>query len=154
VRSRVVRAPDASPGRDLQVVLNVAEGREQTRWHGLNQVAFGVPDVCSAVAAARRAGVGMLRVPANYYPDLAARFPLDGDLLALLREHDVFYDRTCSADGRIVGELLHAYTRTVAGRFYVELVERRGGYAGFGAANTGVRLVAQAAQPEDARPPA
>jgi 4-hydroxyphenylpyruvate dioxygenase len=154
VRSRVVRAQDPRPCRDLQVVLNVAEGREPARWHGLNQVAFGVPDVCAAVTAARRAGVGMLSVPANYYVDLTARFALDRDLLALLREHDLFYDRRCSADGTVEGELLHAYTRTVAGRFYLELVERRGAYAGFGAPNTGVRLVAQAAQPEDARPPA
>ena len=125
VRSRVVRAADARAGRDLQVVLNVAEGRGPARWHGLNQVAFGVRDVCAAVRAARRAGVGMLRVPANYYTDLAARFAIDRGLLALLREHDLFYDRTWSADGAVQGEFLHAYTRTVAGRFYVELVELR-----------------------------
>ncbi|HKG49400.1 MAG TPA: TIM barrel protein [Actinomycetales bacterium] len=146
VRSRAVRRRDARPGHDVQVVLNVAESRGPTRWRGLDQVAFGVPDVCAAVTAARRAGVGMLRVPANYYIDLDARFSLGRHLLTLLREHDLFYDRTAN------GELLHAYTRTIAGKFYVELVERRGEYALFGGANTGFRLVAQAAQPEDARP--
>ena len=53
----------------------------------------------------------------------------------------MLYDR----DGE--GDLFHVYTPLVAGRFYVELLERRGGYAGFGAANTPVRLAMQATAP-------
>jgi 4-hydroxyphenylpyruvate dioxygenase len=44
------------------------------------------------------------------------------------------------------GELLHAYTAVLPTGFYVELLERRGGYDGYGSAGTHVRLAAQAAQ--------
>ena len=37
----------------------------------------------------------------------------------------------------------HAYTPVLATRFYVELLERRGGYDGYGSAGTHVRLAAQ-----------
>ena len=42
------------------------------------------------------------------------------------------------------GELLHAYTPVLPGGFYVELLERRGGYDGYGSANTALRLALQA----------
>jgi 4-hydroxyphenylpyruvate dioxygenase len=80
--------------------------------------------------------------PDSDYDDLAARLDPPGDLLARLRRLNVLYDR----DER-GGELLHLYTPLVAGRFYIELLERRAGYSGFGAANTPVRLASQAATP-------
>jgi len=77
-------------------------------------------------------------VPDNYYDDLAARFDLEPGLLATLRDLGLLYDR--DADG----EFLHFYTGTV-GRVFFEVVERRGGYDGYGAANAPVRLAAQLA---------
>ena len=44
------------------------------------------------------------------------------------------------------GEFLHVYTRRIGGAFYVEVLQRIDGYDGYGAGNTPVRLVAQAAQ--------
>ena len=41
------------------------------------------------------------------------------------------------------GELLHVYTDVLGTGFYVELLERRGGYDGYGSANTAVRLAVQ-----------
>jgi 4-hydroxyphenylpyruvate dioxygenase len=75
-----------------------------------------------------------MAVPDNYYVDLDARFVLPPALLAELREHQLLYDR--SGDG----ELLHAYTPVLSTGFYIELLERRGGYDGYGSANTFVRL--------------
>ena len=49
----------------------------------------------------------------------------------------MLYDR--DADG----ELLHFYTARVGGRMFFEFVERRGGYDGYGAVNSPVRLAAQ-----------
>jgi len=95
----------------------------------------------------RDAGVGLLEVPENYYDDLAARFDLPAAVLERLKEHDVMYDRDAAGN-----ELLHVYTRFVAGRFYVEVLHRIGDYAGFGSPNTPVRLTAQTAQGTDARP--
>jgi 4-hydroxyphenylpyruvate dioxygenase len=40
------------------------------------------------------------------------------------------------------GEFLHFYTESLGSVFF-EIVERRGGYAGYGATNAPVRLAAQ-----------
>ncbi len=77
-------------------------------------------------------------MPDNYYDDLDARFDLDPELLATLRSLGLLYDRDAE------GEFLHFYTATV-GRVFFEVVERRGGYDGYGAANAPVRLAAQMA---------
>ena len=42
--------------------------------------------------------------------------------------------------------LWHLYTDAFWDRFFFEVVQRSGGYAGFGAANTPVRAAAQARQ--------
>ena len=134
LRSRVMHS-DASSAR---VVLNVAEGHFAAPRRGLNQLAFGCSDVLAAATAMRAAGVPLLAVPANYYVDLDARFDLPEEQLAQWREAGVMYDRDESG-----GELLHVYTDRIAGAFYVELVQRSGGYDGYGAAGTPVRLAAQ-----------
>ena len=53
-----------------------------------------------------------------------------------MRELGVLYD---ASDG---GELLHFYT-AMAGSVFFEVLERRGGYEGYGAANSPVRMAAQ-----------
>ncbi len=143
LRSRVMRAP---AGRE-RVVLNVAEGGAPADHgpQGLNQVAFACPDVLAAARAMRAAGVGLLEVGDNYYDDLAARFDLPEARVAQLRELGVMYDRDDT------GEILHVYTRRINGAFYVEVLQRVDGYDGYGAGNTPVRLVAQAAQTSDGR---
>jgi 4-hydroxyphenylpyruvate dioxygenase len=78
-----------------------------------------------------------LPIPANYYDDLAARFGLDEELLDLLREHQLLYDRSAA------GEFLHFYTRRVGAVFF-EVVQRIDGYDGYGADSAPVRLAAQA----------
>ena len=52
---------------------------------------------------------------------------------------NVLYDR--DAQG---GELFHVYTEAFEGRFFFELLQRKNGYAGYGAANVAVRLAAMA----------
>ena len=131
MRSRVLR-PAAG---DLRVVINVNTGDVP---RGINQVAFACRDVRAEVKRLRSLGVELLEPPANYYADLEARFALDDDVLGDLRDHGLFYDRVGD------GELLHAYTPVVDGQFYVEILERRSGYDGYGAANTAVRLAMQA----------
>ena len=80
----------------------------------------------------------MLPIPANYYEDLAAKWGLDDAEVSRLQGIDMLYDR--EEDG---GEFLHAYTDTFQGRFFFEIVERRGEYQGYGAANAAVRMAAQ-----------
>lgn len=131
-----IRALRAHKG-DLRVALTVSEtGPDVPQRHGISQLAFATADVVAEVRRARANGVEFLRPPENYYVDLDARFALDAELLATLREHGLLYDRVGD------GELLHAYTLPVPGGFQVELLERRGGYDGYGASNTHVRLAA------------
>ena len=103
----------------------------------MNQVAFACADVVATVAALRSRGVPLMPVPDNYYVDLDARFALPAPFLESLRDHHLLYDRIGD------GELLHAYTGVLPTGFYVELLERRGGYDGYGSANTHVRLAMQ-----------
>jgi 4-hydroxyphenylpyruvate dioxygenase len=131
---------------NLRVVLNVSEASTHPdhapdHAHGVTQVAFRCPDVARAVEELRTTGVPMMRVPDNYYVDLDARFGLSTERVETLRDHQLLYDR----DDR--GELLHAYTRPLSTGFHVEVLERRGGYDGYGSANTFVRLAAQASRP-------
>ena len=137
VQSRVI----AAPGGGIRIPLNVAPPivAEQGGPSGMPQhVAFACADVRSLARTARARGLEPLAMPGNYYDDLVARFDLDADTLAELRSLDLAYDRDET------GEYLHFYTRTV-GQIFWEFVERRGGYAGFGAGNAPIRLTAQGA---------
>jgi 4-hydroxyphenylpyruvate dioxygenase len=84
--------------------------------------------------------VPLLAISDNYYDDLAARTGLRGERVEALREAGVLYD----ADEH--GELLHFFTGVVGDRLFFEVLERRGGYDGYGAANSMVRLGAQRRQ--------
>ena len=77
-------------------------------------------------------------ISANYYDDLAARLDLDPALLTALRDLGILFDR--SADG----DYLHIYTEAFADRFFFEIVQRMGGYDGYGALNAPARLASQA----------
>jgi 4-hydroxyphenylpyruvate dioxygenase len=110
---------------------------------GVQHIAFETTDLLGAVEDMRGRGLTFLNIPDNYYGDLAARYDLGADLLDRLRRNGVLYERDNS------GEFLQIYTHTIADRFFFEIVERRRGYSGFGAANATIRLAAQA---REARP--
>lgn len=132
VRSQVVRSDDGG----VRLALNVAPLAYEHP-HGYPQhVGFAATDVLEVARRARDRGFRPLPVPANYYDDLAARYDLDPALVTEMQELGVLYDR----DGR--GEFLHFYTETV-GAVFLEVVERRRGYDGYGAANAPVRLAGQ-----------
>lgn len=136
LRSRALRPQSGG----LRIVLNASQvGAAADRPTGITQLAFACSDAAREVDRLRAAGVGLMPVPDNYYDDLDARLDLEPDLLAELREHRLLYD--VDADG---GELLHAYTMPYDGGYFLEILERRGGYDGYGAVNTHVRLAAQA----------
>jgi 4-hydroxyphenylpyruvate dioxygenase len=140
IRSRAMISPDGS----VRLPLNISESRETATGRfvsayagaGVHHIAFASGRVAETVRAAFAEGARMLSIPANYYEDLAARWGLDDDTLAALRNLHLLYDRD---EG---GEFVHAYTEAFADRFFFEIVERRGS-RGFGAANAGVRMAAQ-----------
>ena len=119
----------------MRIVLNVpALAGTQRGQAELQHVAFATGDALAAARAMHERGAPILPIPDNYYDDLAARYELP--FLDELRELDVLYDRS---DG---GELLHFYS-ALEGRVFFEVLERRGAYDGYGAANSPVRMAAQ-----------
>ena len=82
--------------------------------------------------------VSSFRGAGNYHDDLAVRYDIDAALLAALRERGILYDREPNG-----GELLQLYLTPFDDRFHFELIERRGGYAGYGAMNATFRLAAR-----------
>jgi 4-hydroxyphenylpyruvate dioxygenase len=129
VRSRAARSADGRVRFALSVpVVGTGGGERQ-------HVAFACEDIVATARAMRERGVPLLTIPGNYYEDLAARTDLDAEAIERMRALGILYE---AGDG---GELLHFYT-TGAGLFF-EVLERRGGYDGYGASNSAVRLAAQ-----------
>jgi 4-hydroxyphenylpyruvate dioxygenase len=134
VRSRAASSPDGSVRLALNVPL-LADGETA----GPQHIALATGDAISAARRLREQGVALLEIPQNYYADLAARVELEPELLRCMSELGVLYDRDAH------GELLHFYTAMVGSRLFVEVVERRRAYAGYGAVNAPVRMAAQRA---------
>jgi len=99
-------------------------------------IAFSCTDAVATAAALRRSGAHLVDIPGNYYDDLAARTALPAGRLDALREHSVLYDRDDH------GEYLHFYTELAGARVFFEVVQRIGGYRGFGVGNAPVRMAA------------
>ena len=143
VKSRALRSKCST----IRLPLNISENRNTAISHalsnyrgsGVHHIAFDCEDIFSAVKRAKEAGVALLDIPLNYYDDLAARFDFDDEFLSELAYYNVLYDR--DANG---GELFHVYTEPFEERFFFEVIQRRNGYAGYGAANVAVRLAAMA----------
>ncbi|GAB4098579.1 bifunctional sugar phosphate isomerase/epimerase/4-hydroxyphenylpyruvate dioxygenase family protein [Sinomonas halotolerans] len=138
VRSQVMQTGDQA----VRLALNLAPWGQADSVRGTVQdtfaehIAIEVPDLVTHARACRRRGLPFLPIPANYYEDLDARFGLAPEFLGTLRELDLLYDRDAE------GEFLHFYTATVGSVFF-EVVQRVGGYDGYGAPNAPVRHAAQ-----------
>ncbi|MFL9814961.1 bifunctional sugar phosphate isomerase/epimerase/4-hydroxyphenylpyruvate dioxygenase family protein [Stutzerimonas sp. VN223-3] len=143
VKSRAIRSRCSS----IRLPLNISENRNTAISHavssyrgsGVHHIAFDCQDIFAEINRAKDAGVPLLDIPLNYYDDLAARFDFDDEFLSELAYYNVLYDR--DAQG---GELFHVYTEAFEGRFFFEILQRKNGYAGYGAANVAVRLAAMA----------
>lgn len=143
VKSRALRSCCST----IRLPLNISENRKTAISHalssyggsGVHHIAFDCDDIFAEVSRAKEAGVPLLDIPLNYYDDLAARFDFDDEFLSELAYYNVLYDR--DAQG---GELFHVYTEPFEGRFFFEIIQRKNGYVGYGAANVAVRLAAMA----------
>lgn len=113
---------------------------------GVQHVAFACKDIFATVAAMRARGADFLDIPDNYYDDIEAKYDLAPDIMTKLRANHILYDREGD------GEFFQVYTHIFDERFFFEIVERRS-YQGFGAANAGIRLAAQAREVRPASMP-
>ncbi|MCW2134770.1 bifunctional sugar phosphate isomerase/epimerase/4-hydroxyphenylpyruvate dioxygenase family protein [Arthrobacter sp. VKM Ac-2550] len=137
VRSQVMRTEDGKVRLALNIAPLVMEQPGPSAESAYPQhIAFACTDLIALARNAVANGLEFLKIPANYYADLQARFRLAPDLLATLQELNLLYDRDDQ------GEFLHFYTATVGSVFF-EVVERRNSYDGYGAPNAPVRLSAQ-----------
>ncbi|MGG5751059.1 bifunctional sugar phosphate isomerase/epimerase/4-hydroxyphenylpyruvate dioxygenase family protein [Zafaria sp. Z1313] len=135
IRSQVVRTGDGAVRLALNLVPHALDADGTARSYP-EHVGFATRDIVAVAERAKAAGMDFLPVPANYYEDLAARFRIPEEELGLLRRLGLLYDEDDD------GAFLHFYTETI-GQVFFEVVERRGGYDGYGAPNAPVRLAAQ-----------
>jgi 4-hydroxyphenylpyruvate dioxygenase len=141
VKSLVVQSPDGA----LRIALNASQSArtQSSRFlneafgSGVQHIALATDDIAATVDRLAANGVALLPIPENYYDDLEAKTDLSPERIAEFQRHNILYERDGAA------EYLQVYTRTFDDRFFFEIVERRGGYRGFGATNAPIRLAAQ-----------
>ncbi|SDY10108.1 bifunctional sugar phosphate isomerase/epimerase/4-hydroxyphenylpyruvate dioxygenase family protein [Citreimonas salinaria] len=141
VRSQALAASDGA----LRLTLNGAESHRtlaggflvENLGAAVQHIAFATDDIFATAKALRGLGFDPLPIPANYYDDLAARFDLAPDLLDSLRGANILYDEDAA------GAFFQLYSRPFHAGLFLEIVERRGGYAGYGAPNAPFRIAAQ-----------
>jgi 4-hydroxyphenylpyruvate dioxygenase len=137
-----------SPNGKFRLVLNASESRATSTGRfvsayagaGVHHVAFASSDIGRTAKEYEVRRASLLSMPINYYDDLSARWGLDDAKLSALQVLGLLYDRDDA------GEFWHLYTCAFHDRFFFQAVQRRDGYAGFGAANAPVRAAAQARQ--------
>jgi 4-hydroxyphenylpyruvate dioxygenase len=140
VQSQVIR----SPNNRLRIILNASQSRRTLAARfltdffgsGVQHIALATDDIFATVAEISARGIGLLPIPQNYYDDLEARTDLSEEQVGRMRAANILYDREGT------GEFYQAYTTTLEGGFFFEIVQRTG-YSGFGAANAPIRLAAQ-----------
>jgi 4-hydroxyphenylpyruvate dioxygenase len=141
VRSRAI----ASPSGDFRITLNGAETHRTLAGSFLAEgfgasvqhIALATDDIFATAIALQNRGFAALQISPNYFDDLAARFDLDAGTLERMRELNILYD----ADEK--GEFFQLYSQPFAGHMFLEIVERRNGYSGYGAPNAPFRIAAQ-----------
>jgi 3-dehydroshikimate dehydratase len=142
VKSQVLQSEDGA----LRLILNASQSAQTLSSRFLNEafgsgvqhIALASRDILATARTLAANGVDVLPIPENYYDDLEAKTDLSDETIDELKALNILYDR----DGE--AEYFQLYTHTFANRFFFEIVERRGGYKGFGAANAQIRLAAQA----------
>jgi len=144
VRSQVIEGGDGA----LRLTLNGAESRRtlagrfiaESFGSSVQHVAFASADIFATAEAMAALGFEPLHISPNYYDDLEARFGLAPELTERLRAANILYDRDDT------GEFFQFYSANFGEGFFFEIVERRGGYNGYGAANAPFRIAAQRRQ--------
>jgi 4-hydroxyphenylpyruvate dioxygenase len=141
VRSQVIEGQD----KRFRLTLNGAESRRTLAGHfmaetfgsGVQHLALATEDIFATAATLHANGFEPLNISPNYYDDVEARFGLAPDLADRLRSGNILYDKDEN------GEFFQLYAPAFGEGFIIEMVERRGGYAGYGAPNAPFRIAAQ-----------
>ncbi|MEE3071109.1 MAG: 3-keto-5-aminohexanoate cleavage protein, partial [Pseudomonadota bacterium] len=103
----------------------------------VQHIALSTDDIFATAAKLSKRGFQPLPITANYYDDLAARFDLEPDLLARMKGSNILYDQDAH------GEFFQLYSQPFGNGMFFEILQRREGYAGYGAPNAPFRIAAQ-----------
>ena len=103
----------------------------------MQHLAFSCQDIFATGVALAARGFEALVVSPNYYEDLGARFGLEDAFLARLHDARILYDEDTN------GRYFQLYSRQRSSEVFFEIVQREGGYDGYGAANAPFRVSAQ-----------
>ncbi|RMH50083.1 MAG: sugar phosphate isomerase/epimerase and 4-hydroxyphenylpyruvate domain-containing protein [Alphaproteobacteria bacterium] len=141
VRSQAVASPDGA----VRITLNGAETHRtlagsflaESFGGAVQHIAFATRDIFATARALEAAGFAALPMTGNYYRDLKARFGLAAEAVERLARHHILYDEDAG------GAYFQLYSRPFENGFFLEIVERRGGYGGYGAPNAPFRIAAQ-----------
>ena len=140
VRSQAIASRDGA----TRITLNGAQSHRtlaggflaDSMGSAVQHIALASRDILASARAMAGAGFQPLEIPENYYDDLQARYGLDDDRIARLRRWNILYE----AEGE--AEFYQFYGRPLTGGLFFEIVERRGGDDGYGAANAPFRIAA------------
>ena len=141
VRSQVVESDDGG----LRLTLNGAENRRtlagrfiaESFGSGVQHLAFSSRDIFRTADRLTELGFNPLEISPNYFDDLEARLGLEPDFTDRLRSRNILFDRD------EFGDYFQLYSQSHGEGFFFEIVERRGGYKGYGAPNAPFRIAAQ-----------
>ena len=136
----------ASPGAGLRLTLNGADTRRtlaggflaESFGGAVQHIALASHDIFATARKLAALGFAALPMTRNYYADLAARFGLEAEVVSALEAHNILYDE----DGK-GGRFWQFYSQPFGGGLFFEIVQREGGYEGYGAANAPFRIAAQ-----------
>jgi 4-hydroxyphenylpyruvate dioxygenase len=150
VQSQAIETSDGS----LRLILNASQSQRtlasrflsELFGSGVQHIALATSDILATVQRLKANGVDLLPIPENYYDDLEVRTDLSAEDVEQLRKANILYDREGAA------EYFQAYTKTLEGGFFFEIVERRD-YRGYGAMNAPIRLASQTRLSSEAVPP-
>ncbi len=141
VHSQAIESPEG----EVRLNLNGAVGRrtmaasflEEGLGAGVQHIALLSDDIFETSQILRQRNFTRLEIPANYYADLKVAFDLEEAFVDALKVEDILYDRSGG------GEYFQIYSQPIFNGFFFEIVQRKGGYAGYGARNAPIRLAAQ-----------
>lgn len=141
VRSQALETADGA----FRITLNGAETHRTMAGNFLadsfgasvQHIALTSDNIFATSDALAARGFAALPMSDNYYADLAARFDLDAGMLEQLKAGNILYDEDAS------GAFFQFYSRPYAGGMFFEIVQRKDGYAGYGAPNAPFRIAAQ-----------
>ena len=141
VRSQVIESPEG----EVRLNLNGAESHrtfagsflEGHFGAGVQHIALVSDDIFETSEQLAKAGFTRLEISPNYYDYLASEFGLEDQFVKQLKRGNILYARNGDS------EYFQIYSTPIFRGFFFEIVQRKGGYQGYGARNASTRLAAQ-----------